>query len=162
MIVVSNSSPLIGLARIRKLDLINLNYGKLIVPKAVWEEVVIQGDNKLGAKEIRKAVWIETVAVENKNLALSLRQDLGAGEAESIALAIELKADLLLMDELLGRETAHYFGLKYIGVIGIILEAKRKGFIKAIKPLLDKLRDQAAFRMSDSLYKRVLSDEGED
>jgi predicted nucleic acid-binding protein len=90
-----------------------------------------------------------------------LQQELGAGEAEAIALATEIKADLLLMDERLGRETAHHLGLRCIGLIGILIEARRKGFITAVKPHLDALRNMAGFRIKPELYLRVLQDEGE-
>jgi predicted nucleic acid-binding protein len=76
-------------------------------------------------------------------------------------LALEIKADLLLMDEHLGRETARHFGLRYIGLIGILVEAKHKGLIHKIKPYLDALRDMAGFRVAQELYYRVLQDEGE-
>lgn len=90
-----------------------------------------------------------------------LRQELGAGEAEAIVLAIEAQADLLLMDERLGRETARHLGVRYIGLIGILCEAKHKRLIPTVKPYLDVLRDLAGFRISDVLYQRVLQDEGE-
>jgi len=91
-----------------------------------------------------------------------LRQDLDAGEAEAIALALEVKADLLLMDERLGRETARFLGLRYIGLIGVLIEAKHRGRIKAIKSYLDELRNVAFFRIKNELYHRVLKDEMED
>lgn len=65
------------------------------------------------------------------------------------------------MDEHLGRETARYLGLRYIGLIGALVEAKRRGLIRAVKPALDALRDIAGFRVDDALYVRVLKDEDE-
>ena len=65
------------------------------------------------------------------------------------------------MDERLGRETAHHLGLRYIGLIGVLIEARHKGLISAVKPHLDALRDMAGFRIRDELYLRVLRDEGE-
>jgi len=65
------------------------------------------------------------------------------------------------MDERLGRETARHLGLRCIGLIGVLIEAKHKGLIHAVKPYLDALRDIAGFRISDALYRRVLQDEGE-
>ena len=91
----------------------------------------------------------------------SLRQDLDSGEAQAIALALEINADLLLMDERLGRDVAEYFGLGYTGLIGVLVDAKHNKLIRDIKTLLDDLRNKAGFRISDSLYQRVLSDMGE-
>ena len=74
---------------------------------------------------------------------------------------MEIEADLLLMDERLGRDTARHFGVRYIGLIGVLVDAKRTGLIRSVKPHLDALRDIAGFRAVDVLYARVLQDEGE-
>ena len=161
MKVVSNASPLINLARIGQLALLSRLFGRLLLPQAVWQEVVEDGRGQPGAEEIRRAVWIERAAVSNQPLIHSLRQDLDAGEAEAIALAIEIQADWLLMDERLGRETAQYFGLRYVGLVGILSAAKQRGDLKALRPLLDRLRDVAGFRVSSALYQQVLRDAGE-
>ena len=95
------------------------------------------------------------------NLKRALQQELDAGETEAIVLALEIGADLLLMDERIGREVARHFGLRYTGLIGILIEAKRKGRINAIKPHLDLMRNIAGFRLSNELYLRVLQDEKE-
>ncbi len=161
MKVVSNTSPLINLAWIGQLGILRELYGTIHIPEAVWHEIVVQGDGQPGAEEISNANWINTCAVDNKLLALALHQELDAGEAEAIALAIEQKAGLLLMDERLGRETARYFGLNYTGVIGLLIEAKQKGLIGSIRAYLDRLRTIAGFHISRSLYLKVLQDQGE-
>ena len=74
---------------------------------------------------------------------------------------MEIEADLLLMDERLGRDTARHFGVRYIGLIGVLVDAKRRGLVRSVKPHLDALRDIAGFRAVDVLYARVLQDEGE-
>jgi len=110
---------------------------------------------------IEAAPWIKKAQVANRALVQVLSQELDAGEAESIALALEVQAEVLLMDERLGRETAHHLGLRYIGLIGILLEAKHRGLVDRIEPLLEALRTQAGFRISGELYERVLENEGE-
>jgi predicted nucleic acid-binding protein len=161
MKVVSNTSPLINLAWIGQLALLRELYGVIHIPEAVWHEIVIQGAGQAGAKEVSSADWIKVCAAENKHLVLALHQELDAGEAEAIALALEQKADLLLMDERLGRETARYLGLNYTGLIGVLIEAKHKGLIGSIKEYLDKLRTMAGFHISQPLYLKVLQDQGE-
>ena len=161
MSVVSNASALINLARIGKPDLLRELYGQLLIPQAVWQEVVVEGVGQPGADEVKSATWIKSQAATNRQLVRALQQDLDAGEAEAIALALEIKADLLLMDERLGRETARHLGLRYVGLIGVLIESKRKGLIGAIKPHLDALRDLACFHVKEALYLRVLQDEGE-
>jgi len=160
-IVVSNASPLINLARIGHLDLLQAVYSELAIPQAVWEEVVVEGAGQPGAEQVRQANWIRVHPVTNRHLVKALRQDLDAGEAEAIALAAESGAELLIIDERLGRETARHLGLQCVGLIGVLVEAKHRGIIQAIKPYLDLLRDVAGFRIRDDLYQRVLEDEAE-
>jgi len=161
MKVVSNASPLVNLARIGQLIVLPQLFGHVLLPDAVWQEVVEDGRGQPGADEIRRASWVERVAVSNQLLVHSLRLDLDPGEAEAIALAVEITADWLLMDERLGRETAGYFGLRYVGLVGILGAAKRRGILKELRPLLNQLRDVAGFRMSRALYTQVLHDAGE-
>lgn len=161
MKIVSNASPLVNLARIGKLDLLLELYGELAIPSAVWREVVVEGSGQPGADKVENAAWIKTHVVANEHLVRALRQELDAGEAEAIALALEIEAELLLMDERLGREIARHLGLRYTGLIGVLIEAKHKGIVSAIKPHLDALRNIAGFRVSDALYTRVLRDEDE-
>ncbi|MBK8985813.1 MAG: DUF3368 domain-containing protein [Chloroflexi bacterium] len=161
MKVVSNASPLINLARIGQLDLLPRIFGRLFIPEAVWQEVVVEGQGQPGAEEIRLANWIERKSVTNYDLVHSLRQELDPGEAEAIALAVEFKADWLLMDERLGRQTAQHFGLGYVGIIGILQVAKQRGELTALHPLLCELRDLAGFRISSLLWEQALRDAGE-
>jgi len=161
MSVVSNASPLINLARIGRLELLRELYAEICVPEAVWQEVVVDGAGLPGAELVARATWIKRHKAKNSMLVRALRQDLDAGEAEAIVLAGELEAELLLMDESLGRETARHLGLQFIGIIGILIEAKHTGRIEAIKPLLDALRETAGFRIRQALYVRVLQDTDE-
>lgn len=161
MKIVSNSSPLITFARISRLDIVQRLYGEIVIPTAVWDEVVVAGAHHPGADAVRSSSWILQQAVMNKPLVQALRQELDAGEAEAIALAMQCGDALLLMDERLGRDTARHLGIRYLGVIGVLIEAKRRGIIQVIRPLLASLRDSAGFRISAALYQRVLRDEGE-
>lgn len=161
MSYVSNASPLINLARIGKLDLLHQLYGELLVPDAVWNEVVVQGEGQAGAAQVKSSIWIKVQSIANKPLAQALQQELDAGEAEAIVLALETHAQLLVMDERLGRETAQHMGVRCIGLIGILIAAKRHRYIHAVKPDLDALRNVAGFRVKETLYARVLQDEGE-
>ena len=136
MSVVSNASPLINLSCIGQLDLLSQLYDALTVPRAVWREVVLKGKGQPGAEEIEKASWIKVQSVTNRELVRALRQELDAGEAEAIALALEVGAEFLLMDERLGRETALHMGVRCIGLIGVLVEAKRRGVVSEIRPLL--------------------------
>ena len=161
MSVVSNASPLIGLARIGKLELLQQLYGELVIPEAVEHEVVVEGAELPAADQVGKAAWIKTRTVSNKQLVRVLQENLGAGEAEAIALALEIEAELLLLDEHRGRQTALHLGLRYTGLVGILIEAKSKGYTDSVKGYLNSLRDVAGFHVSERLYMRVIQDEGE-
>lgn len=104
---------------------------------------------------MRQANRIETIAtLENNHL-------LDRGEAEAIALALELKAEELLIDERLGRREANRLGVPIIGVLGILLVAKRRTLINAVQPVVDALISKAGFRVSLQLYEQVLQAAGE-
>jgi predicted nucleic acid-binding protein len=161
MNVVSNASPLIALIRIGQLDLLRQLYSEIIIPEAVWHEVVVEGADQPRAEVVSSASWMVRRTVTNRPLVHGLQQALDAGEAEAIALAVEIDDALLLMDERLGRDTARHFGIRYTGVVGVLIEAKHKGFIQTTQPHLDALRDLAGFHISEALSRRVLQDEGE-
>ena len=101
------------------------------------------------------------VEVRDRKLVDSLRRDLGDGESQAIALAVELKADLLIVDDLLARQVARALGLSVVGAVGVLLEAQMKGLLSEIRTCLDDLIDLAGFRISEELYTRVLREAGE-
>lgn len=100
-------------------------------------------------------------ACENKRLVDDLFVELDAGESEAIALALELGADFLLMDEKLGRAAAQNAGLTTIGILGVAIAAKRKGLLSDVAPVIRELRELASFWISPELEARVLCDAGE-
>ncbi len=111
MIVVSNSSPLISLGAIGRLELLRSLYGTIFIREAVHLEVVVRGSGRPGAAEVQTVDWIMRSDVANLNVVTALQGKLDYGEAEAIALALERQADLLLMDERLGRIESARFGL---------------------------------------------------
>lgn len=161
MTVVSDASPIINLARIEALHLLAELYETVVLPEAVWTEIVVDGEGQPGARAVQSATWIERQAVANRDLVRALRRDLDKGEAEAVALAVETEGVLLLMDERLGRETADHFDLVCVGLIGVLIEAKENEHVDALRPYLQALRNEAGFWISDRLYRRVLRDEGE-
>ncbi len=161
MIVVSNTSPLTNLASIGQFDLLRQLYQKLYIPAAVWQELNAQGKHWPGRDQTAASEWIELRQVTNTTLVEALQRDLDRGEAESIALALEVDADLILMDEQEGRHAAQRLGLKTLGVVGTLLEAKVKGLITEIRVHLDALCQVAGFYLSDAVYQRALVLAGE-
>jgi hypothetical protein len=153
---------LIALSRIGQLSLLRELYQDVIVPQGVVQEVTSNGAGQPGAEEVSTADWIIVARVKDQPFVESLRRDLGEGEAEAIALAVELQADLLIVDDLLARQAARNLGLMFVGTVGVLLEARQKGLLPEIKPCLDDLIDLAGFRVSGQLYSRVLREAGED
>ena len=162
MIVVSDTSPITNLAAVGLLDLLHQLYDRVIIPQAVYDEMASLNYSVPGALEVQTLSWIDIQPVSDLTRAKELQNQLDIGEAEAIILALELQADLLLIDERKGRKVAAQCGVKKInGLLGVLLEAKQKKLIPEIKPIVDALIDNQNFRISDRLYSRVLQVAGE-
>lgn len=161
MIVVSDASPLMNLAAIDLLDILPHLFSSILVPPTVYEEIVVIGAGKPGADEVQSASWIQIRSCENDRLVQKLREQLDHGEAEAIALAYELHADILLIDESAGRSVARSYHLAIVGLLGILLSAKENGLIENIKNPIDRLESEAQFYISESLREEVLRMAGE-
>lgn len=157
MIIVSNTSPVVNLYVIGQLEILKILFKEIIIPEAVYNEIVIYGYGKPGSKELGNIEWIKTRKVKDRNLVKALSNELDKGEAESIALAVESKADLLLLDEKIGRKVASRFSLNYIGLLGVIMMGKHKGVIHEVEPLLNKLTVEAGFWIAPDLYNYILT-----
>ena len=161
MIVIADTSPIINLAAIGQLDLIRRLYGNIWIPDAVYREIVETGAGEPGSVEVREFAWIERHVVRSTDLVTALKLELDAGEAEAIALAIESKPGLLLVDERRGRLVAVRFNLKVLGLLGVLVEARRSELIPAVTPLLIDLNKVAGFYMTPELIGRVQAACGE-
>lgn len=161
MIVVSNTSPIVNLAVVGHLSLLEQLYDRIFIPVAVSQELSAIGLEQLGGLGIQALSWIETRTVSNRSLVDSLLLELDAGEAETIVLAMEMKADLLLLDERRGRKAASRLGARFIGLLGVLVEAKHKGLIVAVKPVLNDVIVKAGFWVDNHLYTRILREVGE-
>lgn len=134
-------------------------FSSICIPPAVWREVVDLGGNRPGAAEIRDAResgWLRVVEPSNSALVSLLQQELHAGEAESIALALEVRPDVLLLDETEARRVAGLYDLPVTGIIGLLIQAKREGQISSLAKEMDRLREQGNFWIQNALYQRVL------
>ena len=157
MIVVSNTSPLIALARVGRLDLLHAVHGDIIIPDAVFNEITVAGAGEPGAHDVAAATWIKHQPALNAPLVNALCLELDAGEAEAIALAMECRADLILLDERMGRHAAQRMGLTVTGTLGVVIAAKDRGLLASVRPLLDALRANAGFWIGDALYNAALA-----
>jgi predicted nucleic acid-binding protein len=160
MIVVSNATPLIGLAMADRFDLLPKLFDQIYIPQSVYEEVVLEGEKRFGAAEVQEASGIETVQVKDRLAVEVLEDELGRGESETIVSAGEMSADWVLVDERLARRKLDSLGIRTIGTLGILLKAKELGLLPTIKPDVEKLRTRG-FRLSRRLYEDVLRLAGE-
>ena len=161
MIVISDTSPIINLAIIGHLHLLPAVFNEVVIPTAVYNEITLTGAGLPGSAEIAVANWVSVVSVKNRSLVDSFRAELQIGESEAIVLAMELKADLLLIDEALGRAIASKNGLKIMGLLGVLIVAKQKGLIPEVKTLINRLLVEADFWISNQLINQVLAEAGE-
>jgi len=162
MTVVSNTSPISNLAAIGQLSLLQQVYGSITIPQAVADEIAKVATVYTQAASIPNQSWIAIQTVNDTTTIERLRgEKLDAGESEAIALALELDAELLLIDEQLGRRIAVNEGLNITGLVGVLLEAKNRKLISKIKPIIDALMIQARFRISSQLYAEILRLAGE-
>ena len=156
MIVVSNTSPLTNLAAIGQFGLLYQLFGELHIADGVWYELNAGNCTWPGSAEVANASWIHRHEPSDQALIIALEGDLDRGEAETIALALELVSDVVLIDELEGRHAAQRQGLRVLGTLGVLLDAKAAGYLPAVRPQLEALHGRAGFYLSQPLYAHVL------
>jgi predicted nucleic acid-binding protein len=159
--VVSNTSPITNLAAIDQLHLLREIYGTILIPQAVYDELTVFDRPVPGTAEVQMFDWINVRRVTDRNQVANLRQVVDAGEAEAIALALELSAERLLIDEASGRALAESLGLSITGIFGTLLIAKQRGLVLSSQPLMEDLIQKAGFWVSPGLYRLVLDSAGE-
>ena len=160
MIVISDSSPIRALADVDCLEVLATLYGEVYIPPAVLDELE-NPRSELPPLSIRILTFIHVKGPKNQKAVRDLCATLDAGESEAIVLAIEMGADVLLMDEKIGRAEAKRRGLTVTGVLGVLINAKLNGIVPAVKPLLDRLQTETAFFVSVQLREEVLRQAGE-
>lgn len=158
MIVVSDTSSISNLLQIGELDILRLTFSRIIIPGAVFDEICQVDVRRIAIAELD---WVEKVHLTDKSLRDRLLNELDLGEAEAIALALELNADYLLIDEAHGRKIAENLGIRITGILGVLIKAKQDGHISAIRPSIDRLVGEAGFWLNPSLISDVLKLVGE-
>lgn len=136
MIIVANTTPIISLASIGRLDILEKLFGNVMIPEAVYQE--IKAKPGYGYEQVDGA-FIEVRAIQGLLYKDFLLTQLDSGEAETIILAKEDNADFVVIDENLGYRIANNAGLTAIRTLSLLLKAKQKGHIEQVKPLLDEM-----------------------
>lgn len=127
--------------------------------------MVEEGQGRAGVREVEEAArsgWLKVMAPTNELLVRLLKRDLDKGEAEAIALALERKAEIALLDESDARGVADVYGLRKTGIVGLLIRAKNEGKIGSLRNELDRLRQDAGFWVRDDLYRIALEAVGEE
>lgn len=163
MLCASDTSVLIALTAIGKLTLLPRYFDRIWIPPAVEEELRLDSAF-LGTDALQQAIqsgWLQRRIVQQTALVQALQVDLHRGEAEAIALAIENRLPLVLMDESFGRQRARALGLQTVGVLGILLRARKQGDISSLAQAMQALRQEVGFFISESLHRELLCQVGE-
>lgn len=163
MPAVSNTSPISNLALIGRLDLLQEQFGKILIPRAVERELKALSNSQAKAA-IAAALsqgWLEVRAVGALPLSSLLQVRLHEGESEAIALAVEVSAPWTLLDEREARAAALRMNLKITGVLGVLLRARRKGQIMSLRSEMEQLRREAHFFIAPDLEQHLLQLAGE-
>ena len=161
MPAVSDSSPLILYAAIGRLDVLRAVYQELLVPPAVWREVVENGRGRAGSSEVAEAPWIRQEPLPTAIPDLPALAALHAGEADAIVLALSTQPRIpILVDDRRARRVALDVGLAVVGSGGVAVLAKRMGFVSSARPLLSALRG-AGLYLSDTAMEQSLTRAGE-
>jgi len=149
-IIVSNSTPIIALSNINRLDILRELYGTIVIPTAVKDEISVKNpDFHVQHK------WIKVQAITNLAAYKAFTSVLHAGEVEVIILAMEIEAELVILDDGLARKHANYLNLNLTGTIGVLLKAKKEKVIEQLRPVLDELLKNG-FYLSNEVYTQVL------
>ena len=158
MVIVSDTSVISNLFQLGELSLLEMLYEEVVIPEKVLDELA----KVLGhAETVRDMPWLSVKSASDKGLTSRLQAQLDPGESEAIALSIELKADLLLIVERRGRHIAKQHGILITGLLGILIEAKSRGFTERVKPMLDRLIFDIGFWVSPKLHQDVLREVNE-
>ena len=160
MIVVSDTTPLISLLKINRVDLLQKLFGNVLIPQAVFDELTVDERFQLEADQIRQKqfIIIKTVNVPESVNILKRATGLDQGESEAIVLTDELKADILLMDEAKGRNVSTQMGLHIMGTIGILMAAYEEHELTAdeVRECMDGLQ-RAGRHIGQRHYQMLLN-----
>lgn len=157
--VIVNSTPLIILCNIGRLDILQKLYGEIVVPEAVYKEVTAKEESV--CQRLVSAEWIHMERIQEKTDKKMYKAKLHDGEVEVMILAQENdNTDLVIIDDNAAKKTAKYLGLNVTGTLGVLLKAKKKGIIKEVSPVLNEMK-RKGFYISEYVEHLVLEKAGE-
>lgn len=157
--VIVNTSPIQYLYQVNLLDLLPALYDQIMLPESVFNELATGLSLGVSLPNVSSLSWV-TIAKAKSQAILPLVTELGAGEREVLALALETTNSLVILDDGLARSFATLLEIRFTGTLGVLLKAKQMGYISAIRPILEQL-NALNFRCSSSMRNSVLKLAGE-
>ena len=156
--VIVNSTPLIALSHIGRLDLLKMLYGEISIPQAVYKEISAKNGSVCQKALDNSLEWIKVERIQNEMAKTMYKTQLHEGEV--MILAKETEADLVIIDDMNAKKHAKYLELPVTGTLGVLIKAKQKGYIKELKSVLRELVDKHIY-ISESLIELCLKQVGE-
>jgi predicted nucleic acid-binding protein len=145
MIVISNSSPLIALSRVGRLNILREMFGKIHIPEAVYRETVLQGSYHSQKRDIQKAVDERFVIVGKPKTSRSFRRTIDLGERGVLNLAFDMKADILLIDDKKARNEAKELGFRIAKTSALLRRAEKMNLIASYDDILSELEKSGIY-----------------
>jgi predicted nucleic acid-binding protein len=161
--IVINASPLITLCKSRQTDLLPQMFSEVVIPGAVWGEVLAGDPTDPAAEQLTSASALPWARREDAVAVPRLIQawDLGAGESEVLSYALTHADHLAVLDDAAARRCARSLGIKFIGTVGLVILAKRRGVIAEVMPGIQALRN-AGLWLSEELIAQIRREAGEE
>lgn len=157
--VVVNTTPLIALSHVGHLSVLRELYGEIVIPEAVYRELSVKIDSVCKKAVDSNLDWIKVKKIQNQMAKAMYKTQLHEGEVEVMILSKEIEADVVIIDDANAKKHAKYLELPVTGTLGVLIKAKKEGFIDAIKPVLYKMIEHGIY-ISDRLVKMCLTQAG--
>lgn len=158
--VIVNSTPLIALCHVDSLDILKKIYGEITIPKAVYNEISVKKDSVCKIQVDSSLDWIHVEKIQNEMAKEMFKTQLHEGEVEVMILAKEKEADVVVIDDMNAKKHAKYLKLPVTGTLGVLMKAKKEGYIEKLKPILDGMVQNNIY-LSPKLIDRCLREVGE-
>lgn len=159
--VIVNTTPLIALCHVGQLDVLKKIYGEISIPQAVYRELAEKKES-ICKKQVDDSLdWIHVEKIENQMAKAMFKTQLHDGEVEVMILAKEKNADIIIIDDANAKKHAKYLKLPVTGTIGVLIRAKKQGYISELKPILQGMIDKNIY-ISEKLMRLCLEQVNEE
>ncbi len=158
--VVVNTTPLIALSHVGQINLLKELYGEIIIPEAVYEELSVKAESVCKKAVDSSLDWIRVEKIKNLMAREMYKTQLHDGEVEVMILSKEIRADVVIIDDANAKKYAKYLKLPVTGTLGVLIRAKREGYIDRLEPILRQMVERGIY-ISQNLIELCLKQTGE-